>query len=62
MRLSKTLKILGDSKYAKLYLAAYYWPEDEIIHYAQSLGYGIILPNGTDLTVHVKATCLQVDI
>jgi hypothetical protein len=34
----------------QLYLAAYYWP-DEDCEYACSKGYGIIQPNGADLTV-----------
>jgi hypothetical protein len=33
----------------KLYLAAYYWP-DEDCTYARSKGYGIIQLNGADLT------------
>ena len=47
---------MGKMKSVKLYLAAYYWPDDEdCISYAQSKGYGIIQPNGADLTVHLKA-------
>ena len=47
---------MGKEKRAKLYLAAYYWPDDEdCILYTQSKGYGIIQPNGADLTVHLKA-------
>lgn len=44
---------------AKLYLAAYYWPDDDdCMSYARNKGYGIILPNGSDLMrlkVHIKA-------
>ena len=57
-RLSKTLDAMGKEKKAKLYLAAYHWPDDEdCISYARSKGYGIIQPtgNGSDLTVHFKA-------
>ena len=43
-------------KRARLYLAAYYWHDDEdCISYARNKGYGIIQPNGSDLTVHFKA-------
>lgn len=43
-------------KKAKLYLAAYNWSDDDdVISYASSLGYGVIRPNGQDLTVHAKA-------
>ena len=45
----------GSTK-VKLYLAAYTWPEkDGLISYAQGLGYGVILPNEADLTIHTKA-------
>ena len=56
-RLSKSLDAMGNEKRAKLsYLAAYHWPDDEdCISYARSKGYGIIQPNGSDLTVHFKA-------
>ena len=43
---------------SRLYLAAYYWPEDDddcMISYARSKGYGIIKPNGLDVTVDVQA-------
>lgn len=41
---------------SRLYLAAYFWPDDEdCILYARNKGYGIIQPNGADLTVGFKA-------
>lgn len=40
---------------SKLYLAAYYWLDEDCISYARNKGYGIIKPNGSDLTVGVKA-------
>jgi hypothetical protein len=45
-----------DMNKARLYLAAYFWPDDnDCISYAQSMGFGVILPNGSDLEIHVKA-------
>jgi hypothetical protein len=41
-----------DKSHAKIFLAAYYWPSDNnCVSYAYSKGYGIIHPNGLDLTV-----------
>jgi hypothetical protein len=40
---------------SRLYLAAYHWPDEDCILYARNRGYGIIQPNGTDLTVGFKA-------
>ena len=55
-RVSKSLTAMGKAKCARLYLAAYCWPDNEDgKSYARSKGYGIIQPNGSDLTVHVKA-------
>ena len=47
---------MGKDRRAQLYLAAYYWPDDEdCVSYARNKGYGIIQPNGSDLAVHFKA-------
>ncbi len=47
---------MGKNRRAQLYLAAYYWPDDEdCVSYAHNKGYGIIQPNGSDLAVHFKA-------
>lgn len=47
---------MGKNPRAKLYLAAYYWPDDEdCVSYARNKGYGIIQPNGPELAVHFKA-------
>ena len=43
------------NKCARLYLAAYHWGDEDCISHARSKGYGIIRPNGSDLTVHSKA-------
>jgi hypothetical protein len=52
----KSLIAMGKDKRARLYLAAYYWPDDEdCIFCALNKGYGIIKPNGSDLIVHFKA-------
>ena len=41
---------------AKLFLAAYYWQDDEdCLSYTRSQGYGIIQPNSLDLVVDVMA-------
>jgi hypothetical protein len=40
---------------SRLYLAAYYWPNNDTISHARNKGYGVIQPNGEDLTVEVKA-------
>ena len=55
--MSKSLAAIGKKgHHARLYLAAYYWPDDEdCISYAQNKGYGIIKPNGSDLAIHSKA-------
>lgn len=47
---------MGKNRRAQLYLAAYYWPDNEdCVSYARRKGYGIIQTNGSDLTVHSKA-------
>ncbi|KAF5383024.1 hypothetical protein D9615_005084 [Tricholomella constricta] len=58
-RLSRSLMAMGKDNRARLYLAAYYWPDDEV-SYARSKGYGIIQPNGSDLTIHFKAKELNI--
>jgi hypothetical protein len=55
-RMSKSLQALGKQSRAKLFLAAYFWRDDETcISFTRSQGYGIIQPNGKDLTVEVMA-------
>lgn len=41
----------------RIYLAAYDWLDEDRILYAQNKGFGIIqpAPNGSDLTIDVKA-------
>jgi len=59
-RISESLIAMGKNQRAQLYLAAYYWPDDEdCVSYARNKGYGIIQPNGSDLTVHFKAKDLD---
>jgi hypothetical protein len=53
--MSKSVIAMGKGKRARLYLAAYYWPnEEDCIYHARNKGYGIIQPNGSDLTVHFR--------
>jgi len=55
-QMSKSLIAMGKDKLARLYLAAYYSPDDEdCITYACDKGYGIIQPNGSDLNVYFRA-------
>ena len=55
-RMSKSLRTMGKQSRAKLYLAAYYWHDDKLCaSFARSQGYGIIQPNGRDLSVEVMA-------
>jgi hypothetical protein len=55
-RMTASLRAMGRSKRTMLYLAAYYWQDDEdCIPFARNLGYGIIQPNGLDLTIDTKA-------
>ena len=47
---------MGKSPRAQLYLAAFYWPDDEdCISHARNKGYGVLQPNGSDLTVCFEA-------
>lgn len=55
-RISKSLQALGKQSRAKLYLAANFWHDDKsCISFTRSQGYGIIRPNGRDLTVEATA-------
>lgn len=40
---------------SRLYLAAYFWPDNNCISHARNKGYGIIRQNGENLTIEVKA-------
>ena len=50
----KSVTAMGRGKRGRLYLAAYHWPDEDSL-YARNKGYGIIQPNGSDLTVHFRA-------
>lgn len=39
---------------SRIYLAAHFWRDEDLL-YARNKGFGIIQPNGSDLTVSVKA-------
>ena len=55
-RMSKSLLAMGCGNRAKLFVAAYYWQDDEdCLSFTRSQGYGIIQPNGLHLTVDVMA-------
>ena len=55
-RMSRSLRALGKQSRAKLFLAGYFWHDDEdCISFTRQLGYGIIQPNGKGLTVEVMA-------
>ena len=55
-QMSKSLRTMGRVGCAKLFLAAYYWQDDEDrLSYTRSQGYGIIQPNGLDLAVDIIA-------
>jgi len=55
-RMSKTLRAMGKNSRAKLFLAGYYWDDDEsCISFTRSKGYGILKPNGKDLSVDTMA-------
>lgn len=63
-RISKSLIAMGKTGRAQLYLAAYYWPDDEdCISYACKKGYGVIQPterlHRLTVTVHSKAKDLD---
>jgi hypothetical protein len=62
--MSKSLRVLGKQSRAKLFLAAYYWHDDKsCVPFTRSQGYGIIQPNGRDLSAEVMAlgmrTCFE---
>ena len=46
---------MGYGNHTKLYLAAYYWQDEDCISFTRGQGYGIIQPNGLDSTVEVMA-------
>jgi hypothetical protein len=52
-RVATTLLALGKpANNSKLYLAGYYWDDDEsTISFTGAKGYGIIRPNGDDLDI-----------
>jgi hypothetical protein len=55
-RISRSLRALGEQSRTKLLLAAYYWHDDKsCISFTRSQGYGIIQPNGKDLSIEVMA-------
>lgn len=55
-RVSKSLRAMAKNPRAKLYLAAYHWPDEEsCISYARDKGYGILQPNGSGLTIRSEA-------
>lgn len=61
--MSKSLRALGEQSRAKLFLAAYFWNDDEsCISFTRNQGYGIIQPNGKDLTVKVMAVGMYIQI
>ena len=54
--MSKTLRAMGKNSRAKLFLAGYYWDDDEsCISFTRSKGYDILKPNGRDLSVDTMA-------
>ena len=54
--MSKTLWAMGKNSHAKLFLAGYYWDDNKsCISFTHSKGYGILKPNGKDLSVDTMA-------